>query len=1357
MPGGQAAVAQATAAVFVQGQRAGSAILVSPQYLVTAAHVLQHQDPRTLAWVAVEQVELEFPGQGPDGQPGQAAASRVDLGPARAGVDVAVLDLGENRPGWLPAPVTVWPAARPPARVQVFGYPLTERLLNGVWRQFAVTGPATAGTVQMDWIGDEGPFRGQSGGPVIDAAGHALAGILVEGAERGRFGRFVPVTLIARVWPLLPRPWLMTGAEPGEARSHFTRRAHGQRSAARGGDLFRGRTAALDRIREWLTGGEPPGQPLVVTGQPGAGKSAVLGRAALSVEAEHGGAGLAFYARAAIIGDFLAALAELTGIDTPATTDELVTILADVPGQPPTSVVVDALDEAASDRDRRQIAGVLAELAVLPWVRVAVATRPLAVGNLLAPGGGLLPALGVTARDDQNLIDLDSDTYFDLEGLGQFAAALLSQDGMEHPGPPGAAWTQYRARHPLRDRLAAVIAERAGKNFLVAAMAAVPLSTARTMIDPAAQGFDAAWIPSGVGEALEKYLQQLPEPRRASERGLLTALAYARGSGLDDGRWLAFASALGYPATVADLDTMRHSATADYLLQTTPIEPGTRPLTRLFHQALADEILAERHQPGDESSLLDLLLDEATRTSWADTYLQGHVAEHAAAAGRLDDVLTDPQSLTASDPHRLLTLLGQAGSPLAGSIAVVYRGSASALIGRSCRERASILEFTARQQDAAPVAERLAAAFPDRPWTSRWARWTQVPEHLVLANGLLKTVGLAVTRLPAGAGVVVTEAQGTVRAFDLETGRVLWTAHLNAPKCLSAAADIVAIGTASEIVLLDTATGTIRQIVAWAGGEVKAIALSPEASLLAAGNYSLEADPAIVCVWERSADGSGFTQLWSAPAFEMGILSLSWRSSAERIELVVGGDPYRQPKTDWNLARVFDGATGTLIASLGARETAPATARVSPSGRIVTLQGWNNKYLTWWKTDDSGPEQTVATTIDGSMNAIVWDFDSRLGAEAVIGATGECVCRVEMSRDSRSAVLAYEPGVQALTVADGLLITVNGTEALTRWDLNQMSRSTARRENISRAWSARAGSLIFSTSRDEPGAVRVEDAATGYEVRRDPFPPLDTYRWTAVTVADEHDLLLVGDIDGRVHGWRSSAVNEEVFVWQIHQKPEDRPNGVNSIALHEDLLVTAGQDSAVRFTNWRTGKQSLAPVAHYRDEPGMHAIVVTEPSGEAAILAGNRFGMLLSWQLSSLSPTPLFSDGFSGARVTELTEADRDLDVSLLKWLRQPNGAGWVAVPSWSGKIQIFDIAARTEYQWRAHDCRIVAICDSGDLLYSADNRGLVRCWADVRERTPRLLSELATNSRIRTLLPLMTEYVAIVSTNGVAVVRCEA
>jgi hypothetical protein len=283
---------------------------VTSRYLVTTAHVLSRVDTVT---DATAPLAVEFPGLGPDGRNSRLAASRLDLGTAGAGVDVAVLDLGEDRPAGLPASVHLWPAGRPPGRVRVFGYPLAEGPLNGVWRQFDVAGPAAHGSMQLDWAGDAGSFPGHSGGPVVDAEHGALAGILVEGAERGRFDRYLPVTKIAAAWSRLPRPWLVTGADQVEARGHFTRRSRGQRSAARGGDLFRGRQAALERVTGWLTSDEPLGLPLVVTGQPGAGKSAVLARAALGVEAAHGGPGLAFHARAASVGDFLAALADLGG------------------------------------------------------------------------------------------------------------------------------------------------------------------------------------------------------------------------------------------------------------------------------------------------------------------------------------------------------------------------------------------------------------------------------------------------------------------------------------------------------------------------------------------------------------------------------------------------------------------------------------------------------------------------------------------------------------------------------------------------------------------------------------------------------------------------------------------------------------------------------------------------------------------------------------------------------------------------------------------------------------------------------------------------------------------------------------
>ena len=1082
MSGGQAAVARATAAVFVDGRRAGSAVLVGPRYLVTAAHVLQRQDPCTLDKVIAEQVELEFPDQGPGGQPGRTAAARVDLGLPGAGVDMAVLDLGDDRPGWLPVPVAVWPAARPPGRVQVFGYPLAEGPLNGVWRQFTVAGPAAAGAVQLDWLGDVGTFPGHSGGPVVDADGHALAGILVEGAERGRFDRFVPVTLIARAWPGLPRLWLMAGAEPGEARGHFTRRARGQRSAARGGDLFRGRDAALDRIREWLTADQPPGQALVITGQPGAGKSAVLARAALSVEAGHGSRGLAFHARAATIGHFLTALADLTGVDVPASADELVASLADLPGQFPVSVVLDALDEAASDHDRRQITEALAELAVLPGLRVTVATRTLAAGDPFAPGG-LLPALGVAAYDDHNLIDLDSDTYFDLEGLRQFAAALLAQDGMDRPGPPGAAWIQYRAQPAVRDRLATVIAERAGRNFLVAAMAAVPLSASRTMTDPTATQFDPVGIPSRVGEALNKYLDRLQEQRQDRDRELLTALAYARGAGLDDPAWLAFAAALGYSASIADLDVLRRSPAADFLLQTTTAERGARPVTRLFHQALTDELLVPRHRPSDESALLDMLLGQAEREGWQDRYLRDHAAEHAAAADRLDQLLDDPLYLITVDPARLVPRLDAAQSAPAQAIAIVYRQTAHLLTPLDPPGRASQLELTARQLGYRAQADRIAGAAPGRPWQTRWSHGRGATYHQVLKGHGGKVNAVAAGALPDGTPVIISGSRDdwTVRVWRTADGTPVGAplrGHGGGVNAVAAGAlpdgtpVIISGGDDGTVRVWRTADGTpVGAPLTGHGGGVNAVAagaLPDGTPVIISGGHD-----ATVRVW-RLADGTpagdpltghdSWVNVVAAGALPDGtpVIISGSRDSTMRVWRTADGTPVGEPLTGhggWVYAvaagalpdgtpviisggeggtvRVWRLADGTPVGDPLTGHTDwvwAVAAGALPDGTPVIISGgggYGDATVRVWRLADGTPVGAPLTGHDGAVDAVAAGALPD-GTPVIISGGDDHTVRVWRLADGTPAgdpLTGHDSGVNAVAAGalpDGTPVIISG-------------------------------------------------------------------------------------------------------------------------------------------------------------------------------------------------------------------------------------------------------------------------------------------------------------------------------------------
>ena len=423
-------------------------------------------------------------------------------------------------------------------------------------------------------------------------------GILVQGAEKARFDRFVPVRVIERCWPGLRRPWLFAGLD---ARGHAQRQAFGQRSLVRGGDLFQGRVEALAKIRQWLAAPQGLGRPLVITALPGAGKSAVLGRAALAAEHGRPGAGLVFHASGATHGEFLDAVAASIGVATPGSQDDLLGVLAAKHTDDLFAVMLDALDEAATAQDRRALAQTLSELARIPWLRVVVATRPLTSGDRYSPGS-LLPMLGVTKPGSDNLVDLDVDPFNDPDALRAFAAALLAQDGATRPGPAGCAWQSYRADLALRARAAAVIAQRADTNFLVAAMTSVPLSENDDVVDPAAPGFDPETLPASIGEALDKYLDSMPDPRaKANVRGLLTALAFARGTGISDGHWLRFAHALGYTdAGQVDLDILRGATSADYLLQSADQQSGQvarLSSTRLWSTNSSADILDTTTRP----------------------------------------------------------------------------------------------------------------------------------------------------------------------------------------------------------------------------------------------------------------------------------------------------------------------------------------------------------------------------------------------------------------------------------------------------------------------------------------------------------------------------------------------------------------------------------------------------------------------------------------------------------------------------------------------------------------------------------------------------------------------------------------
>jgi hypothetical protein len=743
-------VTAATAAVLVGGRRAGSAVLVDGRHLLTARHVVAKRDGDFWS-PAMHSVVLVFPGI----PQGEFTARPLWL-PQLGSTDVAVLDMGEQRPGRLPTPVSVWAGRRLPSRVSVTGFPIAERALEGVWREFSVSQPVASGEVQLRWEEGTGTLPGHSGGPVVAAASGSLVGILVQGSTQGRFDRFVPVSVIARGWPGLPRPWLFVGED---ARGHVHRRAMGQRSRVRGGDMFRGRVAALHKIAEWMAAPTCPGRPLVITGQPGAGKSAVLARVALASERTRPGAGLVFHARGASNDELLDAVAAATGLATPSGLDGLLDGLASQRAGGPVAVMVDALDEAATAQECLAMAETLAELAGVVWLRVAVATRPLSSRSRYSPGS-LLPTLRVRNASAGNLVDLDVDPYFDAKALRDFAGALLANEG-----PAGFAWATYQSDPALRDNLAGVVADRAGRNFLVAAMTSVALSESDEVLDPASPAFDSGSLPGSVGEALDKYLGSLPDKRRARTKGLLTALAFARGSGVTDRLWLRFAHSLGYTSSQQiDLDVLRDTTAADYLLQTVGDESGSA--VRLFHQALVDQLLSERGRH-DHRAVFDALCEDVTAGGgWAGAsqYALAHAGEHAAEAGVLPDLIDDTGFLGHADLSRLVPTLVAVLPVKRPHMATVVLDAADRVFGLAADVRLGLFALTAAHLGLRDAQTTLTGSL-GQGWRPLWAHSLGQPhQRLIGHSGDVN--GVAVGRL-GGRDMIVSAGQdGTLRVWD---------------------------------------------------------------------------------------------------------------------------------------------------------------------------------------------------------------------------------------------------------------------------------------------------------------------------------------------------------------------------------------------------------------------------------------------------------------------------------------------------------------------------------------------------------------------------------------------------------------
>ncbi|RAY13811.1 hypothetical protein DPM19_19355 [Actinomadura craniellae] len=481
--------------------------------------------------------------------------------------------------------------------------------------------------------------------------------------------------------PADPKARLRAGLDPGllpffddldevlDAR-HFIERAAGAGPFRRSpgftelAGCFTGRRKELRRL-SWLLGGESPDAPAeplgVVTGSPGAGKSALLGVLVCALHPglreptrrvwEHVGRALfetdgpvaAVHARGRRLDEVVGSLARQLGLGELDFPDDLGEALRRAPRPP--AIVLDALDEAENGP-------LLMDELVLPLVR---ARRPdgtplvrLVVG--VRRYGDYAP-LRDLARRDALLVDLDGQPREVLEDdLEEYVTELLH------------ASDAYRGRAAVRRAFARGVAatlsaepeegvrHRWGE-FLVAGLYTRHL-VAATLDRPVGTPGEARTLGRQVPRALPQVLTlDLDIGTSPLLRPVMLALARTYGNGMPLSVLRRVCRAYLDGGAEPAVDRLREALDAGrfYLRQATDVDGTT--LYRLFHQGLADHLLGRggdaRFRAAERtrvSAFLDLLLaplGPAEERDWAaaEPYVLRHALQHAADAGRLDELV----------------------------------------------------------------------------------------------------------------------------------------------------------------------------------------------------------------------------------------------------------------------------------------------------------------------------------------------------------------------------------------------------------------------------------------------------------------------------------------------------------------------------------------------------------------------------------------------------------------------------------------------------------------------------------------------------------------------------------------------
>ncbi|WP_369030485.1 caspase family protein [Streptomyces adonidis] len=1003
---------------------------------------------------------------------------------------------------------------------------------------------------------------------------------------------------------------------------HFGPRSRGVEFESEHGLYFSGRVRVLSELVSWLTADDGDGMGRVVTGSPGCGKSAVLGRiVALSNELYRdrfdllkiepatvvppGCVTAAVHARHKRLEEVVERIATALEVQVDGTAALLQELTRRGRHGPPVVIVVDAVDEAGSDtaadagghgEPRRITRELLRPMAEIVGVRLLVGTRH----ELVTP-------LGPTF----NCLDLDRPGYrAEQHDVMEYVTRVLL--ATEEPE----VRTPYRDHPELAATVASAVATRAAGVYLYARTTSRTLRSDRAVVDVCRPGW-ANELPSEIGEAFDDYLARFgPDEQRV--RRMLLALAFSEGKGLPRGQvWTTLSSTLsGTDCVEADVSWVLDVAEA-YVAEV--IDDDRRSVYRLYHKALAEHLrkTADRTNSDIQRAVVEALVSVVPvvpggRPDWfaAPPYVRQHLATHAGAAGALADLIRDPGFLLAGESLGLLRALASIDGDTARRIRTAYEQVAHRLTPeRPLGARAADLQLSARRCEADELANQIADLGVALPWTARWAWWSASGAHRLLTGHTRSVDCVAVGELDDRPIAVTGSWDATVRVWDLTTQR-----QIGEPLPMGTAVSAVAIGELGDYTLALTGgvDGTVR---VWdlSAGQEYGRALTGHTNQIQAIETGVVGGKPVVL----TASSDGTARIWDLVSRRQlgGDLAEHQRTVRDvalgeldgRAVAVTGG--HDKAVRVWDLSEVADGGDARIDGSplIGPAEAVTALGVGKLDGSTVVLVGDRSGMLSLWDLAARRQigEQVVAHRYyEGSGVAAV--AIGSFGGRAVALTSGRFETRLWDLRTLRQLGPPLRGHVDYIMAA---ALTTRGDASLA---------VTVSRDRTARIW---------DLSADQPA-----EGHSG-QVR-------------CVTIHENHSrsLTMTGGEDGTARLWDFHARAH------IGRPMEGHHGSVLAVALGtargRTVAATGGADTTVRRWDPFSGRPLGPPSTGHTNAVGCVAVGVL--NGDAVVVSGSEDGTVRIWDADDGTPViPALSGHIGGIGQLAVRRVGNGMEIAI--------------------------------------------------------------------------------------------------------------